>query len=41
MGPINISFKDDHSSSKKTKVRVKVFKIQGMDLESRKTGQLD
>lgn len=41
MDPISTWFKDDHGSSKKIKGRFKVFKTQGMDLESRKTGPLD
>lgn len=40
-GPINISCKDDYSSLKMTKGRVILFKIQGINLESWKTGRLD
>lgn len=40
IGPINISCKDNYSSPKMTKGRVIVFKIQGVNLESWKTGRL-
>lgn len=40
IGPINISCKDDYSSSRMTKGRVKLFGIQGIDVESWKTVDL-
>lgn len=38
--PINLSCKDNSSSPKMTKGRVILFKIQGVNLESWKTGRL-